>query len=667
MLYAKPSVIKVYAGLSAQSSDVQSILPDARYAPPVQRGDILSDIEDGVNSILILDGLFHQALSVSPSEIMDALRHGIRVFGASSMGALRAAELEAYGMVGVGEIFEHIRNEYAFRDDFLGQVFVDGIPQVQEASVTYVEFEINLKLLLRRRQITRVTYEYLSALYAELHYAERNLLTLAARVQSECQSPEQLLSAATCALSAMTRPKHRDARKAMRVVSRYYDQTARLNGLLRHPLNSSSSRCLAKRRAGGSQVGAPPELGAAYPASDLLAALKCSETVVYRENGNRTAQPRDVLKELDRLMSLVGATRLAEISQLATHGMPVYQSTRPVPYGHTSGGTTTGAQGKGPTADQARISCLAETVEGYCLEPKNEHMIRASYGFLRDHQVVADPRQFTCAIDVRPVRIHEPLMWTEVLCLEQKATVLVPAELVFFDFFATDYGTRSVFPCSTLGAGAGASHLEAVTHALYECIEGHYEAAMECGGVRPRRLRYDLEGDGAGSEVDIRLYTVLLPGIDNLPFVFCIAETMNMSFAGSGCFSNVDTAIARAVSEAMQTISTTCSGSREDLEQEEDSSDWDPEDYAPRSISCSEYGSRVVSRKFNDLRSEFRFLLRWLHSAGFPLTYLANLTRRGIEFPVVKAIVPGLQAERAVRYSSDFSTKDVNRHSYGVD
>ncbi len=660
-------MIKVYAGLSAQSSDVQSILPGARFAPPIQRGDILSDIDDRVSSILILDGLFHQALSVSPSEIMDALRRGISVFGASSMGALRAAELEPYGMVGVGEVFEHIRNADAFRDDFLGQVFVDGWPQIQEASVTYVEFEINLKLLLRRRRISRETYAYLSALYAELHYAERNLPTLAARVRSERRNPEQILNAATCALSKMTRPKHRDARKAMRIVSRYRDQATRLNGVLGHPLNGSSSQCLAKRRAGGSQVGAPPELGAAYPASDLLPALARSEAIAYRENGNRTAQPGDVLRELDRLMSLVGATRLAEISQLAAHEMPVYQSTRPVPFGHTSGGTTTGAQGKGPTSDQARISCLAETVEGYCLEPKKEHMIRASYRFLRDHRAVADPRQFTRAIGVRPARIHEPLMWTEVLCLEQKATVLVPAELVFFDFFATDYATRPLFPCSTHGAGAGATYLEAATHALYECIEGHYEAAIESGAVRPRRLRHDLEGDGAGSEVDIRLYTVLFPGIDNLPFVFCIADSVNMSFVGSGCFSNLDTAVARAVSEAVQAISASYSGSREDLEQEEDGFDWDPEDYAPRSISCSEYRSRVVSRRFNDLRSEYRFLLRWLHSAGFPVTYLANLTRRGIEFPVVKAIVPGILAERGVRYSSHYSSKDVNRDSYGVD
>lgn len=660
-------MIKVYAGLSAQRADVHSILPGARFAPPVRRGDILSDIEDGVNSILILDGVFHQALSVSPSEIMDALRRGIRVFGASSMGALRAVELEAYGMVGIGEVFEHIRNADAFRDDFLGQLFVDGFPQIQAASVTYVEFEINLKMLLRRRRISPAEYESLCALYADLHYAERSLPMLLVRIRGECRAPERYVNAATLALSKITRPKCRDARKALRVVSRHHNHVAALNDALGHPLNGASSRCLTKRRTGGLVPGVRPELGAAYSAGELLPALERSEAVAYRENGNRAAQPADVLKELERLMPLVGATRLAEISQLAVHGMPVYQSTRPAPYGHTIGGTTTGAQGKGPTAAQARISCLAETVEGYCLEPKNEHMIRASYDFLRNHQAVADPRQFTRAIGVRPVRVHEPLMWTEALCLEQKATVLVPAELVFFDFFAADYATRSAFPCTTHGAGAGATYLEAVTHALYECIEGHYEAAIESGAVRPRRLRHELEGHWAGSEVDIRLYTVLLPGIENMPFVFSIADCGHTSFLGSGCFSSVNTAVKRAVSEVVQAISTAYSGSREDLEEDEGEQDWDPEDYGPRSISCAEYRSRVVSRRFNDLRSEYRFLLRWLHGAGFPLTYVANLTRRGIEFPVVKAIVPGMLAERAVRYTSDFCSEDVIQYAYGVD
>ncbi len=293
-------------------------------------------------------------------------------------------------------------------------------------------------------------------------------------------------------------------------------------------------------------------------------------------------------------------------------------------------------------------------------------MIRASYGFLRDNHAVADPRQFSRAVGVRPARVHEPLMWTEALCVEQGECVLVPAELVFFDFFATDYATRPVFPCTTHAAGAGATYLEAVTHALYECIEGHYEAAIESGTIQLRRLRHELEGNWAGNELDIQLYTVLLPGIDNLPFVSCIAESGPVSFLGSGCSSDVDTAVMRAVSEAIQAVSAAYSGSREDLDEGEEE-DWDPADYAPRDISCAAYRSRVVSRRFNNLRSEFRFLVRWLHAAGFPLTYVANLTRRGIEFPVVKAIVPGMLAERAVRYTSEYSSIDVNRHSYGID
>ena len=660
------SVIKVYAGLSADLATVHSILPDALYAPPVQRGNILADIRSGVNGILILDGLFHQALSVSPSEIMDALRRGIRVFGASSMGALRAVELESYGMVGVGEVFEYIRNADAFRDDFVGQVFIDEWPQIQQASVTYVEFDINLKTLLCRRRISRTTYDLLCALYAELHYAERDLRTLAARIRRRSRNPEADLRAATCALSTMARPKHRDARNALRIVARHHDHVSRLNAVIRHPLSGSSSWCVVKRRTGGCSLRPATELATAYPARDLLHALERWETVAYRENGNRTAQPAEVLDRLNGLMPLVGATRLAETSQLATHGMPVYQSTRPVPFGHTSGGTTTGAQGKGPTPEQARISCLAETVEGYCLEPKNEQMIRASYGFLRDQHAVADPRQFRPAIGVRPVRVYEPVMWTEALCLEQRATVLVPAELVFFDFFATDYATRAVFPCSTHGAGSGSTYLEAATHALYECIEGHYEAAIESGAIRPLRLSHALEKKYASSDIDIRLYSVMLPGIKNLPFVYCMADAANMRFAGSGCYSNLEITVMRAVSEALQTISTSHSGSREDLEEDEGGYDWDPEDYSPRSMSCSEYRSRILTRRFNDLRSELRFLLRWLHAAGFPVTYMANLTRRGIEFPVVKAIVPGMLAERGIRYSSSYSSKDAKRHSYGV-
>jgi YcaO-like protein with predicted kinase domain len=659
------SVIKVYAGLSAQRNDIRALLPNAEVAPPVQRGDVIEDIDKEVGCILILDGVFHQSLSVCPSEIMDALRRGIRVFGASSMGALRAAELEAYGMVGVGKVFEYIRDSNVFRDDFVGQVFVDELPQVQRDSVTWVEFEINLRALHENGKISRATYEYLGACYAKLHYAERNLKTLSARIRSERRDFHKLITAATWALVDMERPKFRDARMALREVVRHFDEVARSNRVLRDRLNGAAV-LRARKNGAGARVGVAPELGAAYSAIDLAVALARSETVSNRENGNRTARPELVLERLKGLMSLVGATRLAEISQLATHDLPVYQSTRPVPYGHTNAGTTTGSQGKGYSAVQSQISCLAEIVEGYCLEPKIENLIRGSYGFLRKHHSVADPRQFTRAIGVEPVRVREPLMWTEALWLEQKRPVLVPAEHVYYDFFPTDFGTRPIYPCSTLGAGAGSTPLEAVLHALYEVIESHYEANLESGAVRPQRLRYDAWKTRVPDGFKIRLYSVLLPGIQNLSYVYCLAELDDTEYEGAGCFSNPDIAMARAISEAMQAVSATYSGSREDLEEDEYEQAWDPEDYSPRSISYAEYKKRVISRRFDDLRSELRFLLHWLHAAGHPVTYVANMTRRGIEFPVVKAIVPGLMIERACRIAQAYSTSDMNRHRYGA-
>ena len=65
----------------------------------------------------IIDGVFHQSLAVSPKEIIALLDRGVRVYGASSIGALRAAETHMYGMIGVGEIFAMYRDRVIDADD----------------------------------------------------------------------------------------------------------------------------------------------------------------------------------------------------------------------------------------------------------------------------------------------------------------------------------------------------------------------------------------------------------------------------------------------------------------------------------------------------------------------------------------------------------------------
>ena len=64
-----------------------------------------------------IDGYFDQRLSVWHKKILWALESGIPVFGASSMGALRAAELAAYGMTGVGAIFAKFHSGEWMDDD----------------------------------------------------------------------------------------------------------------------------------------------------------------------------------------------------------------------------------------------------------------------------------------------------------------------------------------------------------------------------------------------------------------------------------------------------------------------------------------------------------------------------------------------------------------------
>ena len=64
-----------------------------------------------------MDGVFASSPATWHKEILLALEDGITVYGASSMGALRAAELAPFGMVGVGQIYEAYQDGVYTDDD----------------------------------------------------------------------------------------------------------------------------------------------------------------------------------------------------------------------------------------------------------------------------------------------------------------------------------------------------------------------------------------------------------------------------------------------------------------------------------------------------------------------------------------------------------------------
>jgi hypothetical protein len=89
----------------------------ADYRPPAAQGDVLSAWRSGARRIGIIDGRFNDVPSVWHKEILLALEEGALVFGAASMGALRAAELHRFGMIGVGQVFEWYRDGVLGDDD----------------------------------------------------------------------------------------------------------------------------------------------------------------------------------------------------------------------------------------------------------------------------------------------------------------------------------------------------------------------------------------------------------------------------------------------------------------------------------------------------------------------------------------------------------------------
>lgn len=137
--------IIVFLGPSLEREAAEAILP-AEYRPPAKRGDLLRAAEDGAAIIGLIDGVFHQESAVAHREILAAVRKGVTVIGASSMGALRAAEMDTLGMTGIGEIYRMYKSGELISDDEVALVFDP------ETGFSLSEPLINIRFTLREAE-----------------------------------------------------------------------------------------------------------------------------------------------------------------------------------------------------------------------------------------------------------------------------------------------------------------------------------------------------------------------------------------------------------------------------------------------------------------------------------------------------------------------------------
>ncbi|MFS8036744.1 TfuA-like protein [Xanthobacter sp. AM11] len=115
---ARAPDIAVFVGPTGSGVDeIEIAMRDPRILrkPPIARGDLMS-LPETASTVLIVDGYFGEVPSVGHLELLDTLRRK-RIFGCSSMGAIRAFELRNDGMIGLGRVYEKFASETDFMDD----------------------------------------------------------------------------------------------------------------------------------------------------------------------------------------------------------------------------------------------------------------------------------------------------------------------------------------------------------------------------------------------------------------------------------------------------------------------------------------------------------------------------------------------------------------------
>ena len=165
------------------------------WRDPVRQGELYQAARARPVIIGVIDGYFEITPTVWHKEILCAMAQGIHVYGAASIGALRAAELHAFGMKGIGRIFAGYRDGILSDDD---EVAVLHAPK-QLGYVAVTEAMVNIRATLDRAVAEGVLDGWLVPRLVEigkaLFYKERDwdtILHIAGRSGLEAMSLDKL-------------------------------------------------------------------------------------------------------------------------------------------------------------------------------------------------------------------------------------------------------------------------------------------------------------------------------------------------------------------------------------------------------------------------------------------------------------------------------------------
>ena len=182
----------IFLGPSLQINKAKKII-NADFRPPAKKGDFINlNLLSEKREIVLIDGVFLQDYPPTPIEVFQVINNkNFEVYGASSIGALRAVELEKFGMKGIGKIFELFKKNIVNSDDEIAVTFDSDYNLLSEAMI---DIRYNIFLGWRKGIIDKETKQIMIKLAKRIYFPFRTYENIIKKSRHLFPSKEKYIS-----------------------------------------------------------------------------------------------------------------------------------------------------------------------------------------------------------------------------------------------------------------------------------------------------------------------------------------------------------------------------------------------------------------------------------------------------------------------------------------
>jgi len=370
---------------------------------------------------------------------------------------------------------------------------------------------------------------------------------------------------------------------------------------------------------------------------------------------HRAVSPEETINWVKDKLKAAGVTRVTEITHLDRVGIPVYSAIRP----SAADGAVSIYAGKGATKDQAKASAMMEAFERYSAELQEDdiknNLISVCFdeidGCINPESLILPNLPFNSQ--------KRELNWVKAVNIKDDNEHLVPADAVFHPYNSSN--EINLFKSNTNGLASGNKIEEAVFHGITEVIERDAWSLFEvkrknAPEIDPETIENPIIKEllGKFKKEGIEVKILNLTSDVEAATIAAVSDDIVLKdpallTLGVGTHLDPEIAVMRALTEVAQSRATQIHGTREDTTRavfmrkagyermKRINKHWFGE--SDKVIDLS----KIKNKAGGSFKEDIETSLNLLEKEGIKDVLFVDLTRKEIEIPVVRVIIPGLE------------------------